>query len=816
MKTKNITPFPFGARVTSRKPPQLEMSLVVRGVFSLRPNEPVAPRTEVTVSTGFPQGFLTGDVFHEDDEERRRELLYASDFADFKLRADLLLKGTCHPAGGRMATETLVEFAVGSWSKRLRVIGRRVWTEAVVGSPVSAPAPFAFMPLGYENAFGGPEYALNPAGKGFNTQELPTVELVDSPVRGRNDKLLPAGFGPLSPSWPQRAGKVGTEYGKAYQAERAPFYAEDFDWTYFNAAPPDQQLAEYLRGDEELRFTNLHPAASVFHARLPGIRVRVFVKDVEGRFREVRMNLDTLLADLDDEVLTLTWRGLDKVKDPDLKDVAFAFVASEPLAERPLPVEYYQQLLTEFERDPLGFKDVPGIGDVSALFEKNAKGATPDPLDPSLDPVSAALKQKLGPVAPGVQSQVQKSMASAGAAGDALAKAQPGADLNARLASAIQASAASSSAFAIPRAPGAMPRVPLKDAIQRMVAAGEKIKKLAAEKGLSMPALAKIDAIVSDPKLLALDPSLKQPKAPEGEPLEEPGPGRDLKGRDFSRRDLSGMDLRGADLEGANFTGANLRGANLAGANLKYAVLFEAVLDDASLARADLSMANVSKASALRANLSGAKLDQAYFLGANLGGAHLEGARGEQTILSEVNLEEAKAEGASFYQADFEGAVLTHADFTEASLVRCLMAKVEGSRVVMIRATLTLTSFAEAQLDQARFSQAKGETTIWTGARLDRADFSYAVLPLAHFTEVSAPRASFFAADLKEARFYRATLDHAELVQCNLFSADLSRAVMNGTKFTGSNLYDAKFLNAGGVGCDFTDANLKASTLERT
>ena len=46
---------------------------------------------------------------------------------------------------------------------------------------------------------------------------------------------------------------------------------------------------------------------------LPGVRVRVFVKGKDARFREVPMSLDTLFADLDQGKLYLTWRGLDAV-----------------------------------------------------------------------------------------------------------------------------------------------------------------------------------------------------------------------------------------------------------------------------------------------------------------------------------------------------------------------------------------------------------------------------------------------------------------------------------------------------------------------
>src|SRR5262249_7719394 len=163
--------------------------------------------------------------------------------------------------------------------------GPRFWSDGLVQT-ASEPLPFTKMPLTYANAFGGPGYAPNPVGKGFVSMELPNVEDPAAPLRARGDRREPASFGPLSSSWPQRAGKIGKEYGAVYKKTRAPFYAVDFDWSYFNAAPPDQQMEGYLRGDEEVTFQNLHPDSALFSVRLPALRIRVFLKDDRGEVRE--------------------------------------------------------------------------------------------------------------------------------------------------------------------------------------------------------------------------------------------------------------------------------------------------------------------------------------------------------------------------------------------------------------------------------------------------------------------------------------------------------------------------------------------------
>jgi hypothetical protein len=41
MKLKNLTPFPFGTKVTSRQPPRLELTLALRACFLFQPGDPL-------------------------------------------------------------------------------------------------------------------------------------------------------------------------------------------------------------------------------------------------------------------------------------------------------------------------------------------------------------------------------------------------------------------------------------------------------------------------------------------------------------------------------------------------------------------------------------------------------------------------------------------------------------------------------------------------------------------------------------------------------------------------------------------------------
>jgi uncharacterized protein YjbI with pentapeptide repeats len=802
MKIRNTTPFLFGPKVTSRRPPQPEMTLVLRAAFVLQPNQPLTPLED--------QGALTADTFRPDDEERRGDILYPGDFADFKLNAEVMLRGTCHPPAGKPVTESMVRFQVGAWSKRLRVVGPRAWSDRRAGAIGSEPLTLGKTSLDYTRAFGGPNYPPNPAGRGFETDLLPSIEAPTHPLRTRSDRPLPAGFGPINPVWPQRASKVGKEYGPSYREKRAPFYAEDFDWTYFHAAPPDQQIKGYLRGDEEVVFEGLHPEAARFSVRLPGLRIRAWVKDVKARFREVGMRLDTLFADLEEEKLYLTWRGVDPVAEDDLADVATVLLASEPLDSEPLPVEGYRKELDAFEADPIGMAAAmpEGFMDLAERFalESAGEAAADEPEEGSIARIPKLIKSFLQRLDGATVAQVDEMMGNA-------AKTAAGDTLRASLLQATGAAAGGSAPPLIPLKPGSMPPIRLGPQMRAMVAQVEQVKKAAAESGQTVVGLDSIDAIVNNPQLRQIDPTYKPP-SPDDPPPEEPGPGRNLSGQDFSGRDLRGVDLTGANLEDAIFTRANLRGVVFKGANMKYAVLYEADVTDATFDEADLTMAQMARIRAAGASFRGATLEQASFEQADLTDARLEGAKGEYVRFSRANLRGAKASGAKLDRSQLDEATLEQTDFSGASLVACHFSDARARGVVMTKATIARATFEGADLTGAILTHAKGDRSVWMRAKLDLADLRYAWMTGAHFAELSANRACFVEANLKEGRFYRASLQGSSFVRANLFGADFCKASLVGVQFAGANLYDAKFLGAARKDCDFSGANLKRSTLE--
>ncbi|RLB64017.1 MAG: hypothetical protein DRI90_05620 [Deltaproteobacteria bacterium] len=849
MLTKNLSPYAFGTKVCSRHPPEPEMTVVARGTYEIG-----ADGTLTVVDDSLEREPVTGDLFYEDD--RDNECIHASDFADFKLSAEVLLTGSCYAPDGRAVTDCPVEVTLGDWSKALHIFGDRRWT----ATGVSKPEPFEQMVIAYRNALGGPGHEPNPVGKGVKSKDLPNIELPDKLIGTPLDRPPPASFGPVHPDWEQRRNKVGTQYDKAWLKERAPFTAVDFDWRFHSAAPADQQLKGYLKGDEPFRLVNLHPDASRVDSALPGLRCRAFVQDVMGRFREVAMSLDTVLFAVDERRVTLTWRGVDPVTEDDLEDVAFLLLATEQLSEPPAEVAHYQRIMEEFADDPVGLKaDLPPeLLELAERMEAAEDGEDPYPDAPDQgNAMSTLLARKLGPFAPEMQQAIKEGldkaltgandgfdqtttqletieppteqeleMARAGAEeplGEVPAPADAVKEQQTKFNEAFTAPLADDfddpPAADIPK-PGSLPDSGLRRKMRGMLEKAAEVREQAA--GDNIPAEMRAALITTaehlertphDPGWKKLDPEYTPPVEPISTDL--PGPGRNLSEQDLTGRDLRGLDLSGANLEATILTKANLEGANLKGAKLRKAILYKTILTGANLEGADLSRINAASVKAQKANLRGANLNEGFFEKANFEGADLRDTTGSWLAFARAKLAGAQLQGCALPRTDFRRADVREANFERADLTRTVFAESKAAGACFNDATLERATFAEADAKGAQFLGIQAEWSLWLSTKIDGADFSYASLADAHFTKSSATEATFSFANLRECRMYRIKLDRAVVEQANLLHADLCKARLTDTSFVGSNLYNAKFLGAQGKGTKFTNAILTMSTLER-
>jgi hypothetical protein len=192
---------------------------------------------------------------------------------------------------------------------------------------MTKPKELERIPLRYENAFGGWDHAhsapdqsqfepRNPVGTGFRSRwnagedsvRLPNVEDPSRLIRRLQDRPPPAGFGFTTACWQPRAALAGT-FDDFWMRERMPLLPFDFDRRYFNGASQGLTAPHYLKGDEVVTVVNVSPNGKT-EFRLPGTaapRVRV---ELRGHHEEVlQTNLDTVVVNLEENLLLLIWRA---------------------------------------------------------------------------------------------------------------------------------------------------------------------------------------------------------------------------------------------------------------------------------------------------------------------------------------------------------------------------------------------------------------------------------------------------------------------------------------------------------------------------
>ena len=287
---------------------------------------------------------IIGTTFRIEDDrldpsEKQPEINLAGEYWDepgvssFKLEpqiaftkpsTDVVLIGHAF-SGGRSSVD--VTLRVGALRQTARVTGDRYWVKTFTGIEATSPEPFDTMPLTFERAFGGWDRSLpdpcchgfeqrNPVGAGFRLRNglfedgtrLPNIEHPAHPLREYGETPPPIGFGFTAPHWQPRATFAGS-YDEAWQRDRMPLLPSDFDRRFFNAAAPGLIAPGYLEGNEAVSIENASPRGTISFS-LPAVR------PPECRFRlignrdvRVETNLDTVIINADDALLTLLWRG---------------------------------------------------------------------------------------------------------------------------------------------------------------------------------------------------------------------------------------------------------------------------------------------------------------------------------------------------------------------------------------------------------------------------------------------------------------------------------------------------------------------------
>jgi hypothetical protein len=275
--------------------------------------------------------------------QQERSLRHPSDYAVTKARADVVLVGHAYAPGGH-GEAALATFRFdsrkGGFERRVAVFGDRRWQKSLLDLSPGRAEPFARMPLVYERAFGGQDFADNPVGVGYHPKgsvkhgdPLPNLEDPDALIQRPSDRPRPVCFGPLARHW-------GAHHENGQHEPWDSSFPETFDWSTFQVAPVEQQL-ERIDGDERFECLAMHVKHSRLEAWLPGLRLRSFADYGEaygGGFRELAMKLDTVLIEPDELRLTLLWRHAIDVCDARAPEIRAVFLAFEDMAQRPAPL----------------------------------------------------------------------------------------------------------------------------------------------------------------------------------------------------------------------------------------------------------------------------------------------------------------------------------------------------------------------------------------------------------------------------------------------------------------------------------------------
>lgn len=635
--------------VTGCHPSGPMLVVVVKRVFHLVPGQPLTPVD--------PPPAPGGCLFAGDDPHG--ECLADSELAPFKPQADVLLSGSCHAPDGRPVPALVAGFSVGAVQKRIAVFGERTWRKGFFSAGASDPQPFTVMPLTWSRAYGGAGWRDNPAGCGRDTDHLPNLEWPDRLLAKPKSAQPPAGVGPLNALWYARSRLLGT-FPADWLKRHAPAYPADFDWSYFNAAPADQRVAGYLRGDEACSFVHLHPSAAEWSTRLPNLAMRIAVEDdADNRRRVQALTLDTVHADTARGTLTLLWRGWLPVRGRDISCVRRLVVAVEPLSA-PLTSEAL-------------------LRDLAAIPEPAP--AIPLPMEPPA-PVPV--------IAPPIDWQARIT-AGADLRGAPLA----GLDLSGRDLSGCDLSGADLRGAGLRRT-----------RLDRARLGGAHLESA----DLSEASLIGVDATAADFTRARLDRAVLDDALLVGARMEEAW----LRGTSLARVQAAGaaFDRVRADTlraQDAVFTGASFTSARL---------------DDADLRGADLSGASLVTVSALRLNAARARLINTRIVASDFSNARLDHVQAGASCWQGTRLVQADFSESDLPGAVFPQAVLTHARLVACDLTDAVFVGADLQRADLSGAKCLHTSFHQADCRTAVFSGALCFESDFSVCAVDGATFT--------------------------------------------------------------------------------------------
>lgn len=278
-------------------------TVVVKATFRLAPD-----RCQLA---DVHDALVEDDVYAEGDP--RRSLMVPSDKVPHKPHADVMLVGHAYAPKKQPVRSLMARLVVGSLDKSIEVWCDRGFR--LQDGQLREGPRFSKMPLCWERAAGGPETS-NPVGIRFDAEPdayglvtIPNLQPPGMHVSQRSDTFAPVCFAPISATWPSRTTTLGRLAGtfSSYKWDTRPI-PDGLDFAYFQAAPPDQQIAA-IRPNERIILENLHPDHPRLVTSLPELQPKVVAERGTGERENVTLSADTLRIDTDRGVCVVVWRG---------------------------------------------------------------------------------------------------------------------------------------------------------------------------------------------------------------------------------------------------------------------------------------------------------------------------------------------------------------------------------------------------------------------------------------------------------------------------------------------------------------------------
>jgi uncharacterized protein YjbI with pentapeptide repeats len=510
----------------------------------------------------------------------------------------------------------------------------------------------------------------------------------------------------------------------------------------------------------------------------------------------VPLSLDTLWVDMDQEKLTLVWRGRTPVRSVKLRDVESLLVLLEPLDEPDHPLAHYEAM---FAQEPVVAEAPPAMARERTDFAA---------MKADLEAKVEAVRKEIAEVEKLAQQAMNgPQMAKLKAAGHV---PPPPQEFEAAVAAAKQSGDKQLAGL-------------LKSLQNNPRATAEQIETAKKASTLFSQGIADVLALPGkvatlkaefDAKIAAAFPPKKviDRTAFDVEAARREGFAKaKLRDAGFTGLDLSGVSFAGAFLHEAKFAGAKLCRADFSGATLCGADLSGADLTGARLDHADLQKAIVAGAVWRQTSLTHAKLS-----GLELTGADFSGATGTRPDFTEAILASATFCGVNLPQAVFRKAVLTDADFTHTHLQDADFGFAKASGIRMADSDLSrLRAGHGADFSCADLKRIKADGSIWKGSNLAKANFQQATLVRARFPEARLPEVIFDRCDLAHGVFEDAQLNGAVLTNANLLRVAFDRADLTDASFDNANLYEAGFWDAVLLRARWEGAEATESLLEQ-